>query len=169
MQVFRGNSSGKLMIVLMYKVCNNFEVSRKYEYVNDSDLRITFTGNYDGISDSILYKMEDETNFAIAKDSYFIEGNNIINYEIYPGNTTYGYEKALGVSGSIDIDTLKKQQSMLNNIYYYVEEDALRLHWSYDYIDINNEHPSCIKFKFYNLAEASLTGEGESRKVTLPT
>ena len=162
MQVLRSSRAGKLMVVLLYKVYNQFEVMRKYTLDENNNLVVQFicSSDNDGPK-SILYTQQGsdpKTWYSVDGKQYQVtQGGGTLYYEIYPGIHEYGYQKSLCVSGTLNIDNLKTQKSSLTGIHYFVEDDQLRLHWSYEYVDLNDLKPEYIGFKFYNLKDATLS------------
>lgn len=149
MQVFPGDTSGKLMIIVEYTVFDSFDLTWKYKVENSKVTGAIFTGsaiksNDKSISKSLYDLNEYEENTTIDISA----SDDTIVYKIAP-YSDYGISRKLIKSGEINISELQQNsEGVIDSWSYFVKEDEIEIYWGFNYLDINNEQIKHLRFVF---------------------
>ena len=161
-QIYAAKNSGRLLVVMEFSLFDNFSLYREYSYNESEDeYTVKFTGKATGnlesdyIYDENNNHIETELSFTSSKEN---EKYSSVSYSILPihyikGSDAYSYGalERLRKSGTIDIDSLRKNKDSLGSWGYYVGDTTLTIDWSYDYFDVSQREIESMRFQFIPL------------------
>lgn len=175
-QVFRGKSSGYLILIINLNTINSFNLIRTYSQDKDG-IKVKFNGlmvsdiaDYNGrtyakdksgnIIENNYIKLFDPTNVASSPyvDSLITlveptSTNKLKSYEISPA-CPYGVLTRMKKSGVIDFSEIRPNSEKFSEWRFFVNTESgyIRISWGYDYYNMTEEEAvSKMEFLFYDL------------------
>lgn len=172
-QVFKGSSSGRLLLIISIKTLDSFDLTRTYSLEGDS-IVVKFKG-IGTIDNNVitseagqlgLYKDSENANNSEITITQPQEGGSV-EYSIYP-RIDSGIIKRFKRSGVINFDKIKKSQDDFHEWRYFVADDYLKIGWAYEFYNLDaSKQIDYIELAFYDYEKPSSYPNSPSQIIQL--
>lgn len=162
-QIYNAKTSGELVLIIELKTIKAFNLLRKYSFSGDTKT-VTFEGEIVSDVPSLNGSTLENSNLGLLSDSNpqtvvstvslgsSEASSGKMEYNISPV-TVYGVLDRLKKSGIIDFNNIKPQSDISNEWRYYITDTYIKIGWSYDYFNIDQEqYITKIRFTFLDFA-----------------
>lgn len=171
-QVYRGKSSGHLVVIIKLLTLQSFNLERKYSRATiegQPAVRVDFIGSYE------LEEGSNPTSVSLYDlNSSSQSGNSgLERYVISPMSGTYTYNFcpelnpqgiliSMAKTGTIDFSKFKNEKAEIKDWSYYIADNYIKLNWSFDYYSLDStSQVQAVIFDFYGLdnTEVAITSQ----------
>lgn len=164
-KVFRGSSSGKLLIIVTIKTLDSFDIIRDYS-LSGNNIIVTFTGKgtkaektYSSLSDSYL-KLYMQGGSRRQSSTTISGSSGTKNYIIYP-DIPQGIVQRMKRAGTINFDKIKKSQDDFHEWRYFVADEYIKIGWAYEFYNLDkSKQIEYIEVAFYDYEKPSTYNPG---------
>ena len=162
-QIYRGKSSGHLVVIIRLLTLQSFNLKRTYSRAENSGVKVTFTGEAvleEGAQGTVsLYNLNnDDLNIKGLTAIYSTEKmSGTYNYNLAPEISPQGIMKSMAKSGTIDFSKFKNDEAEIKDWSYFITDNYIKLNWSFDYYSLDaDKQVQVVYFEFYELSNASV-------------
>lgn len=176
-QVFKGSSSGKLLLIVTIKTLDSFDLTRNYSIINENGndyIVVTFNG-IGTIGNKTLQTNTPNSNLSLYKDGVSGETlvlsqkdatEGVLAYSIYPKLDDQGIIQRFKRSGKINFNKIKQSQDDFHEWRYFVTDDYIKIGWAYEFYNLDeSKQIEYIEIAFYDYecpSKYNPGGEGDA-------
>lgn len=163
-QIYRGKSSGTLMIIIKLLTIEKFNLVRKYKRneTNPENIDVTFKAEIipEEGANGTLYLRNLLNNTSNASLEVTIPDNSssvTLPYSFCPEIEPQGIMKSMSKSGYIDFSKFKGDRLDIKDWSYFITDNYIKLNWSLDYYALDDDKQiQVVYFNFYSLENTSV-------------
>lgn len=159
-QIYRGKSSGHLVVIIKLLTLQSFSLQRKYSRYNDK-IRVDFIGSYEleegsnpsSVSLCDLNNLSYQDGQTNLLQRYILADiDAVYSYKFCPELNPQGILTSMTKEGTIDFSKFKNDEAEIRDWSYFVTDNYIKLNWSFDYYSLDEDKQvQAVYFEFYEL------------------